>query len=133
MARSSNYDKFPYISVTERTSDRQVGWHEIGQRLGGALPGSRAVLCVECYPGVFLEGVEAALVQQLNPRLVICSASCFKNPQDIDALVEPYLGGDDPVFGRMNGLTVQDFLSGSRRSRGREHILPQGEQQGCIL
>src|ERR1700682_3463332 len=133
MARSSNYDKFPYITVTERTSDRQVGWHEIGQRLGGALPGSRAVLCVECYSGVFLEGVEAALVQQLNPRLVIRSASCFKNPQDSEALVEPYLGGDDPVFGRMNGLTVQDCLSGSRIAKAREAIRSQGQQDGLIL
>jgi len=133
MARSSNYDKFPFISVTERASDCQVGWHEIGQRLAGALPGSRAVLCVECYPGVFLEGVEAALVQQLNPQLVMRSASCFKNPQEIDALVKPYLGGDDPVFGRMNGLTVQDFLSGSRIAKAREAIRSQGQQDGLIL
>src|SRR3982074_1278298 len=110
MARASNYDKSPYVSITERTSDCQVGWREIGQRLTGALPGAHALLCVECYPGVFLEEVEAALVQQLNPLLIIRSADSFKNPQEIEALVKPYLGGDDPVFGRMNGLTVQDFL-----------------------
>jgi mannose-6-phosphate isomerase class I len=133
MARSSNYDKFPYISVTERTSDCPVGWQEIGQRLAGALPGSRAVFCVECYPGVFLDGVEAALAQQLNPGLVIRSASCFKIPQEIESLVKPHLGGDDPVFGRMNGLTVQDFLDGSRIAKAREAIRSQSQQDGLIL
>jgi mannose-6-phosphate isomerase class I len=133
MARSSNYDKFPCISVTERTSACQVGWQEIGQRLVGALPGSRAVLCVECYPGVFLDGVEAALAQQLNPGLVIRSASCFKIPQEIESLVKPYLGGDDPVFGRMNGLTVQDFLDRSRIAKAREAIRSQSQQDGLIL
>ena len=133
MPRSSNYDKLPYVAVTESASDCQVGWREIGQCLAGALAGSRTVLCVECYPGVFLERVEAALVQQLDPGLVIRSAPCFKNPEEIESLVKPYLGGDDPVFGRMNGLTVQDFLDGSRIARAREAIRSQGQQDGLIL
>ncbi|MFZ1973751.1 MAG: class I mannose-6-phosphate isomerase [Candidatus Acidiferrales bacterium] len=33
----------------------------------------------------------------------------MKNPSEIDAILEPYLGGD-PVFGRMNGTVIEDFL-----------------------
>lgn len=133
MARAPNYDKFPHVSVTENASDCQVGWHEIGQRLADALPDSRAILCVECYPGAFAEEIEAAVVQQLKPHLVVRSASCFKTPQEVEALVTPYLGGDDPVFGRMNGLGVHDFLDSARVARAREAIRSRSEQAGRIL
>lgn len=133
MARASNYDKFPYLSVTENASDCQVGWHEIGQKLASALPDSRSTLCLECYPGAFAEQIEAALVQQLNPHLVVHTASCFKNSPDVEALVMPYLGGDDPVFGRMNGLGVQDFLDSARVAGARESIRSRSEQGGRIL
>ena len=133
MPRASNYDKAPFISVTERNSDCSVGWKEITQCLAAALPGRRSILCVECYPGVLLDEVEAALQQQLSPALVIRSASCFKSPEEVGALVQPYLGSDDPVFGRMNGLTVQDFLDNSRIAKARKAVHNQHQRDGLIL
>ena len=133
MPRTSNYDKSPCISVTERTSDCSVGWKAIAGRLAATLTNPRSILCVECYPGVFQEEVEAALLQELNPGLIIRSASCLKKPQDVEALAKPFLGGDDPVFGRMNGLTVQDFLDNSRVVKAREAIHSQRQQDGPVL
>src|ERR1700688_1142445 len=105
MARRSNYDKFPFVQVTDRDADCQIGWPEIARNLDAALPGKRAILCVECYPGANLDEIEGGLAARFGPRLVVRAESCLKSTQELDAMLAPYLGGDDPVFGRMNGVT----------------------------
>ena len=97
-----------------------VGWGAIAARLGG-------VVAVECYPGVD----EAEIIRQLEPRLlpavVIHARDAMRPADEIDRLVEPFLGGDDPVFGFMSGLPLEAFfdLAGvrgaARHGCGRRH------------
>ena len=121
MTRRSNYDKFPTVAVRSSASGCQIGWAAILERLREAAPaGSSCVLCVECYPGVFLQEVERALTEGLRPATVIATRTLLKAPEKIEQLVRPYLG-DDPVFGRMNGVVLEDFfdpriLASARRS-----------------
>lgn len=108
--RHSNYDKFPCVKVRSSELACQTGWPVIGERLRGAASGhDSCVICVECYPGVFIEEVERAITQGLQPAAVISTQSLFKSPEQINRMVEPYLG-DDPVFGRMNGIMLEDFF-----------------------
>jgi len=95
--------------------------------------GLRSIVCVECYPGANLEEIENGLVLRLKPKLVIRASSCFKNSDELAAMLAPYLGGSDPVFGRMNGVTLLDFLDSNKVDAVRKSIQVQAAQDGTIL
>ncbi|MGA8406983.1 MAG: class I mannose-6-phosphate isomerase [Candidatus Acidiferrales bacterium] len=109
MPRLSNYDKFPVVPVARTSAGVQVGWHAIGQLLRGRLHGETTVVCVECYPGAFVEQIAEMLKQSLQPAVVIRSADSFKSPARLQHLFESFLT-DDPVFGRMNQIEIADFF-----------------------
>jgi mannose-6-phosphate isomerase class I len=113
--RSSNYDKFPFVPVAAEANACQIGWAAIASALQAALlavpaaPGQPLVLAVECYPGTDLEQLQRELTQALRPAHCLVANDCYRTPADIDALVAGPLT-DDPVFGRLNGLTINDFF-----------------------
>src|SRR5258708_35017369 len=133
MPRRSNYDKFPFVPVTDREEDCQVGWAAVARQLDVALTVNRSILCVECYPGTNLSELESRLASVLKPRLVVRAEPCLKSAQKLDAMLVPYLGGDDPVFGRMNGLTLRDFLDPRKVAEARELIRKSSSEDGRIL
>ncbi len=59
--------------------------------------------------------------------------SCLKSAQELDAMLAPYLGGNDPVFGRMSGVTLQDFLDPRKVAEARELIRANTAENGRIL
>jgi hypothetical protein len=129
MTLPSNYDKFPVVSVSASTNGCAVGWSAIvdaivaaiNERLPGTSQNARTVLCVECYPGVFDDQVEQALAAGLRPSLTVRTSDLFKNPRETDAMVAQYLG-DDPVFGRMNGIIIGDFFDPQKLAAARKAI-----------
>ncbi|MGB9071577.1 MAG: class I mannose-6-phosphate isomerase [Terriglobales bacterium] len=125
MSRHSNYDKFPCLQIRPTANECQVGWPRIAEKLRAAICGGCNVLCVECYPGVREEEIEQALATSLRCADVISTRSLLKNPREIDAMLAPHLG-DDPVFGRMNAILLNDFfdpqkLAAARESARRHH------------
>ena len=137
MTLRSNYDKFPVVPVSASPSGCQVGWSAIidaiivaiNERSRGVSQNARTVLCVEYYPGVFDAPVEHALAAGLCPSLAVRTSDLFKNPCEVDAMVTQYLG-DDPVFGRMNGIVVDDFFDPHKLAAARESIAKSG---GLVL
>ncbi len=127
MSRHSNYDRFPKVKVRPTARDCQVGWSRILEKLRGATHG---VVCVECYPGIREEEVEQALARGLNCTSVISTRNLLRSARDIDAMLAPYLG-DDPVFGRMNAITLEDFLDPTKLAAARESA--QRHQGGVLL
>ncbi|UOQ68779.1 class I mannose-6-phosphate isomerase [Hymenobacter volaticus] len=113
--RSSNYDKFPFVAVTTEADACQVGWPAIIEALRTALQAESAasdqplVLAVECYPGTNLQQLQQELVHALQPSQCLIADDLYYSPTEIDALVAGPLT-DDPVFGRLNGLTIADFF-----------------------
>jgi len=107
--RKSNYDKFPAVTVD---GDCFSGWEQISRELLGHIGSlERFVLAVECYSGVSQAELETSLLPLLNPALSISTLrDAFKSPEEIDQIVAPDLGGDDPVFGFMTRLEMGDFL-----------------------
>jgi len=118
MTSPSNYDKRPAVAITSSGTDCAVGWPDILERLRAAKP---AVLCVECYPGVFVEEVERAITNVLRPSHVFRSSECFKAAGELEAMLAPHLT-PDPVFGRMNGLEIADFFDPDKLATARERI-----------
>lgn len=119
MARRRHYDKQPFTAVGP-SSACEVGWTAIVERLQGLRSRRRCVLTVECYPGVHVDEVRRAFSEGLRPVLVVDVRQAYRDAAEIERMCAPYLG-DDPVFGRMNGLTLGDFLDPGRSAvlRGR--------------
>jgi mannose-6-phosphate isomerase class I len=111
--RTSNYDKFPFVSVPGGEGACASGWPAIAARLKQAIAqrgGRKTVLVVECYTGVNEEEVLRQFQEALKPSIVVRARESMLPPEKIDALVAPFLGGNDPVFGFLSGLTLPQFF-----------------------
>src|SRR6185312_17031770 len=125
MSRRSNYDKFP--SVASGTSGEcAMGWDAIAPMLADA-----SVVCVECYPGVDTIEVAAELARRLQPTTLFLAADAYKSADDIQAMLAPHLGADR-VFGRMNGLTLDNWFDTEASDRMRANITAAAAR-GAVL
>jgi len=112
--RTPNYDKHPFVAVHGAEDACVAGWETVGQRLREALAErsqAKTILAVECYPGVDEMALAQRLTDLLRPSLVIRVSDAFKTESDINRLCEPYLGGDDPVFGYLCPLALSVFFA----------------------
>ena len=108
-----NYDQRPFVTVPDGANACVAGWPEIADRLRGLLAahhGPRTVLVIDCYVGVDVAELCRELAMRLNPAQTIHSLDVFLPPESIERLVAPYLGGDDPIFGYLSGLTMPQLL-----------------------
>ncbi len=123
--RKSNYDKFPFVAVPDAADACVVGWDAIAAQLSQAIAkrkSDKPIVVVDCYPGVDEAAVLNELKSRLAPALTIHAAAAMYPPEKIDALVEPYLGGNDPVFGYMSGLSLVHFFNAEPLWRFRRTI-----------
>lgn len=120
MPRHSNYDKHPCVPVGT-SADLCVGWREINERLRAGAAEARSVLCVECYPGAFEGQIRDALQQGLHPAEVIYTPDLLKPSPMVDDMLRDVLG-DDPVFGRMNTIALEDFFDPAQLNCARQKV-----------
>jgi hypothetical protein len=59
------------------------------------------------------------VAEGLRPAGLIATADLLKSPFEIERLVS-YVLGDDPVFGRMNSLEIEDFFDPVKLARARK-------------
>jgi mannose-6-phosphate isomerase class I len=130
MSRNSNYDKCPFIPVSNSRAECWVGWQEIVQRLAGAVDQRRVVLSVECYPGAFEREIRKVLEDGLRPLEVISTSCLLKPARDVDRMLKGVLG-DDPVFGSMNDISLGAFFDASQLDDARQKAA--GWQTGLLL
>src|SRR5687767_7284647 len=124
------YDKRPYVAVSATADDCVVGWPAVGAALRARLGGAPAVVCVECYPGVFVDEVEQALREALGPKRVVRAGDALLPPAEIAALLRRDLG-DDPVFGRLCPLELVDLFAQDALADARRRAA--GVADGCTL
>lgn len=103
-----NYDKTPSVGVPpEQASSCWTGWDTIAE----VLQKDGRSIAVECYPGVHDDAVRRELARRFPGAKSFDSQEAFKSPEEVEAMVAPFLGGDDPVFGYLNTtLDLADFL-----------------------
>jgi mannose-6-phosphate isomerase class I len=128
--RNSNYDKHPCLHADTSSSETWVGGHAIFNRLQPETAKNSSTVCVECYPGAFEQSIRQAFEQGLRPVEVIYTPELLKAPEEIDQMLEGILG-DDPVFGRMNEITLQEFFDPAKLGRARDKAANRG--QGLLL
>jgi len=126
-----NYDKFPFVAVPDGADACVTGWAAIAAKLRTAVAiraARKTVIVIECYPGVDEEGVLRELKSRLKPALALRADEAVLPPSKIDALVQPFLGGDDPVFGFRSELNLPEFFDVEkvRHLRGRLDGVPEG-------
>jgi mannose-6-phosphate isomerase class I len=113
--RTPNYDKFPSVDFPAAAGSVWRGWSAIVARLREALTrradGIRPVAAIECYVGVFDEEITAALREGFQNAVWIDTREAFLGVAEVERLVAPYLGGDDPLFGYLTRLELEQFLS----------------------
>jgi len=73
---------------------------------------------IDGYGGVFFDHFREKLdvifrKRGINPSW-INSIDYLKNPDEINRMIEPYLGGDDPLFGKRTSLVLEDFFNLSK-------------------
>jgi len=124
-----SYDKHP-VTPVDGAAACHVGWEAITERLRGLRTRSRCVLVVECYPGVRVDEVRKAFTDGLGPILVVDARQAYRHTSEIEGLCAPYLG-EDPVFGRMNGLSLKDFFDPGRRATLRSRV--EKASEGLVL
>jgi hypothetical protein len=130
MPRKSNYDKYPCIAVSTSRSECSTGWPQIIQRLKASLGQNKCVACVECYPGAFEQSIKKILAEGLRASAEIFTPDLLKPATEINKMLQDVLG-DDPVFGRMSTIRLEDFFDTRKIAKARETA--RDWKQGLLL
>lgn len=129
MARRSNYDKFPFVTVGPG-EECSAGWQAIASRLNPYLKQHHA-LCVECYPGVLVSELQKSLRPHLPTATFFRSEDCLKTPEELRSMMDPLLG-TDRVFGRMNGLLLEEYFDHEKLEQMRLEV-ERAAQNGQVV
>jgi mannose-6-phosphate isomerase class I len=81
---------------------------------------------VECYPGVCLEELRRELGAGLRNANLSLTTNLFRPVPEIERMLEPWLG-DDPVFGMMNTIEIEDFFDPARLVEARAQCQNRAE------
>lgn len=106
-SRGNSYDLYPAHPLNEGSID--LGFGELARRLAG-----HHSVRVDGYIGVFwrqfAEGLRQAFGDLGVRMAAIDVSSAQKSPAQIEEIVAPYLGGDDPLFGKRITKRLNDFF-----------------------
>jgi mannose-6-phosphate isomerase class I len=132
MNRISQYDKLPTISVQAATNSSWRGWNEIVQSIRTQISLGARRLAIECYPGVFEDEISAVLQESLRPIQILRVRDCYRSPADIEGITSRELT-EDPVFGRLSDLKIEDFVDPARTAALREQLNRNRDQVSVIV
>ncbi len=118
----TNYDKQPTIPVSSNSGDCIQGWREIRDLLSSRLQQQkkRAIVAVECYPGVDLGEVRAAFAS-IPQATAVPAEEAMRTEEALNQLFSPFLG-TDRVFARMAPWEIADFYDPARVEQARHAI-----------
>jgi mannose-6-phosphate isomerase class I len=81
------------------------------------------VVLLDGYQGVFFGDLRARLQPFFDAAGATVNwldvSSALKSPAEIDWLIAPFLGGDDPIFGTRASLSLEDFFDAQKRPQLR--------------
>ena len=72
------------------------------------------LILIDGYIGVFFDQIRVELEKeftQLGKSVnFISTQEALKSPEEVDEMIAPFLGGDDPIFGKRTTLKLKDFF-----------------------
>ena len=123
------YDCIPTIETGCTADSCTLGWAEISQRISCHVRSDACRIVVECYPGVDVDRLASELARRLNPDQVIRSEVGFWPAPELRHRLHHVLT-DDPVFGRLNCVEIEDFFLPAELDRLR---VQAAQARGFIL
>jgi len=107
---SNAYDLFPAFGLG---ADKiHTGYESLFEKLGTAKE-----IILDGYVGVDWDEISSAISAYFtgkNKKFVLINcADYYKSTSEIQELTAPYLGGDDPVFGKKTDLELSDYMLSS--------------------
>lgn len=118
------YDRFPYIPSGSR-EECFDGWPAVISRIRPRVR-SGAVVAVECYPGTSIEEFHRELTAGISGARIVRTLDLFRPAAEIEKMLAPVLG-DDPVFGMMNTIGIEDFFDPQLLRAARARCSSAGE------
>lgn len=106
------YDKAPFIHVGPESACF-AGWETIARTLGEQKDGR---ICIECYPGVFVQEIVEALSPNMQGWRVVFAEEALLTEAVIEERFTKQLT-DDPVFAQMSEATLADFFDAEALER----------------
>jgi len=120
------YDIYPSLKLDD---------NKIGAGLSGLAEqlSSKNTILVDGYVGVNFESFVGKLTDELRKmgkEVSLANVSdALKPGQQIDTLIKPFLGGNDPIFGKRTTLELKDFFDESKL----KELPPHGKSEICII
>ena len=130
--RASTYDKFPVIAISSPPDSAWKGWQAVAERIASELSHGATRIAIECYPGVYEDAILSALESVLRRTVVIRTSTIWKDSAELNRLIAHDLT-DDPVFGRMNGFTIEDFADPGLLADRRTEVQQQGASPVVVI
>jgi hypothetical protein len=104
---NSCYDIYPSYPVDDTIIFR--GFKELAAILAG-----QQTVIIDGYAGVYYDDFRERLGKALRTtgkRIVFtCTKDYQKDPRDINRLISPFLGGEDPLFGKRACISLRDLF-----------------------
>ena len=101
------YDIYPAYSLSEGKIEH--GFHHLASRLIG-----HSQIAIDGYGGVLWDRLRHRLDQALQQSGVqahwVSVEKALRPPAEVETLIAPFLGGDDPLFGKRFTGTLADFF-----------------------
>jgi len=124
---TGGYDKFPVVEIPGAAEQAWRGWPAICRELFSAMDAASApLLAIECYPGVFQEETGEALRAARTDIQLIDMREALLAEEDIEQLIAPFTGGDDPIFGFVSNLSLHSFFDPHRLKKIQEQASSAG-------
>ena len=111
-------DIYPCHSIV--CGEIQQGYETLAAHLG-----DRPLTLIDGYAGVSWQDLREGLLAAGLKARIIATADCLKPAAEIERLLRPFLGGDDPLFGSRFTGKLADFFDASALARARDEITAQ--------
>ncbi|WP_432799341.1 class I mannose-6-phosphate isomerase [Poriferisphaera sp. WC338] len=122
---TSNYDKRPVVPVpiNGRNITCIQGWNDIAVTINDAwITSNHPTFAIDCYLGVDTQELKKYLVSKLKPNYIIEMIDLFKPQDEIEKLVAPWLGSDDPIFGFLCPLQLEQFFCPQKLAKAKAQV-----------
>ncbi|OCT14718.1 mannose-6-phosphate isomerase [Paenibacillus pectinilyticus] len=125
----SSYNKAPATTIQKWEHESWSGYEAIGETVTAAIAKKRmkkAIVVVECYPGVRQDEILEGLTASLSPVMIIRAEEAALEPAEVDAKVERYLT-DDRVFGYLAPFQIDEFYHSDKVDEFRTQLAALNE------
>ncbi|WP_300703556.1 class I mannose-6-phosphate isomerase [Bacteroides sp.] len=133
MKYTSNYDKYPFVRVTDSNEACWQGWKDIIEQIKEKLDSLQKPvkkLVIECYQGVNDQELVTALAEGLPESTRYFSSEAMLPEDAINTFFHPDIT-DDEIFGYITRFTIDRFFDASKTEAMRNSIDSQAE--GLIM